>query len=136
MQLSTIRQIIFTSLCAVVLPVCVVAYDSLSNNAYSSDGHSYQMTCNDNGFVLTSVYPTARFIDKGVASEVIEGFETIYLGKSCDAYHEVFGNGTWGIANGGFVASFDNNRVGFPRQGPFCEDDVDPALAFDFNCPL
>ncbi|MDG1861669.1 MAG: hypothetical protein P8J02_00355 [Yoonia sp.] len=58
------------------------------------------------------------------------------MGKSCDAFTPTFGKGTWGLANGGFVVIFDDYRIGFPRQGPFCDPDGGATVAFDLNCPL
>lgn len=117
-------------------PAFALAEGAGDNRAFSSDGHSYKMICNENGFVLTSEYPTARIIENGVLSEVIEGIETVYLGKTCDAFTQAFGEGTWGLANGGFAVNFDDFRIGFPRQGPFCEPGEGEAVMFDFNCPL
>lgn len=128
---------IYNHLGAVILllPSFALADGRPDNRAFSSDGHSYQMTCNENGFVLTSDYPVARFIENGVLSEVEEGIEILFLGKSCDAFTAVYGDGTWGLANGGFAVSFDDYRIGFPRQAPFCEVDV-TDITFDFECPL
>jgi hypothetical protein len=83
----------------------------------SGAGDDYQVTANASGYVLTSRYPKARFVDRGAASYVVRGVETFYFGTSCDAAHEVFGNGKWGWANGGFGAEFDSGfRLMFPRQ--------------------
>lgn len=126
----------FSNVLCVVLPSFAAADTHADNRAFSTDGHSYQMACNTNGFVLTSDYPVARFIENGVLSEIEEGIETLYLGKSCDAFTQVYGNGTWGLANGGFAVSFDDYRIGFPRQAPFCEPDAAPDVTFAFDCPL
>ena len=83
----------------------------------SGAGDDYAITANANGYVLTSRYPKARFVEQGAASYVVRGVETFYFGKNCDAAHEVFGNGKWGWANGGFGAEFDGGfRLMFPRQ--------------------
>ncbi len=102
----------------------------------SGDGHAYNVTCNENGFVLTSLYPVFRFIENGASSSIEDGIETIYLGKSCDAFTETFGTGVWGRANGGFIATFDRFSIGFPRQAPYCPND--DAAGFDLakDCPL
>lgn len=136
MQFSTIRHLICASLCAAVLPASASAEGSEWFGSVSSDGHSYQVTCNESGFILTSTYPVSRFIENGVLSTVREGIETIYLGKSCDAFTEAYGAGTWGFANGGYAVSFEDYRVGFPRQAPYCEGDDAAPRTFDFNCPL
>jgi hypothetical protein len=54
----------------------------------------------------------------------------LYLGRTCDAYHKLFGYGEWCWANGGFVATFDEHRFGFARQELYCE----PERDYDLNC--
>jgi hypothetical protein len=83
---------------------------------FSADGHQYRYSNNENGAVLQSVNPISRFKGQGAATEIVTGTETIYLGKSCDAYSEFFGSGTWGWANGGFIIDFQKGAVRFPRQ--------------------
>jgi len=96
---------------------------ALPASAYVADNHSWDLACNASGYELTSKYPVARFIEKGVDSTVVEGIETLYLGKSCDAEHKVFGKGKWCWANGGFTAEFaDGQSIGFPRQELSCPD--------------
>ena len=119
-----------------VLPIGAVAQDDQTFSVISSEGHSYTVTCTDNGFVLTSDYPTARIIENGVKSFVIKGVETIFLGKSCDASSESFGAGSWGAANGGFAIAFDRKRIAFPRQAPHCVVDGAMADVFAYDCPL
>lgn len=118
------RGVAYTALsvCAtlLVLPSFSHAQDDVGYQAVSGDGHGYSVTCNENGFVLTSLYPTFRFIENGVASRVEDGIETIYLGKSCDAYTDTFGEGTWGWANAGYIAEFERFSIGFPRQELYC----------------
>ena len=87
----------------------------------SNGGDEYEISHNANGAVLTSVYPKAWFIEGGANSRVVRGRTVFYFGKSCDVFHEVFGQGTWGWANGGFGAEFESFRLMFPRQ----EIDVD-----------
>lgn len=82
----------------------------------SGAGDDYTIASNANGYVLTSRYPKARFVEAGTDSRVVRGVETFYFGKDCDAFHDLFGNGTWGWANGGFGAEFDSFRLMFPRQ--------------------
>lgn len=84
-----------------------------------SGGIEYSMSANDNGWVLRSLSPVVRTTGFGAGTEYVRGIETIYLGKSCDAFHKVFGSGTWGWANGGFVVQFGNNRFPFGRQEVF-----------------
>lgn len=85
-----------------------------------SDGHIFDLTCNASGYVLQSRYPLVRIVGAGIEREVVEGRETVYLGKSCDAVHALYGNGTWCWANGGFVVEFEAFRYGFPRQELYC----------------
>lgn len=94
----------------------------------SSDGHAYTMTCNAHGIVLTSRAPVGRFIGQGAGTETVSRIEKIYLGKDCDAYLDVAGEGSWGWANGGFGAEFDRYRVMFPRQGVDCPDGESDAF--------
>lgn len=83
----------------------------------SGAGDDYEINANTSGYVLSSRYPKARFIEQGASSYVKRGVETFYFGKTCDAAHEVFGAGSWGWANGGFGAEFnDGFRLMFPRQ--------------------
>ncbi len=87
-----------------------------SANYVSSFGDEYSLATNENGVVLRSIYPKAWFIENGANSHVEKGYDVIYLGKTCDAYHKVFGKGSWDWANGGFRVVFDKILFGFPRQ--------------------
>lgn len=82
----------------------------------SSEGHQYQYSQNADGAVLKSLYPVARFQGTGAMTEVITGIETLYLGRDCDAFTKIHGQGSWAWANGGFTIEFDGHRIGFPRQ--------------------
>jgi len=99
----------------------------------SSEGHSYIASCNDNGFTLTSEYPTSRFVEAGSASRVIKGTEVFYLGASCDVSNNYFGSGTWCWANGGFFIDFDKGaNIGFSRQELYCPRNDN--LGMDCRC--
>ena len=100
----------------------------------SSDGHSYNSSCNSNGHKLSSEYPVSRFIEGGGgASRIERGIEVFYLGKSCDVSNKVFGSGTWCWANGGFRIEFDDGAlVGFPRQELYCS--INDELGMDCRC--
>jgi hypothetical protein len=93
-----------------------------TDTIYVGDNHSWALTCNASGYRLQSRHPVARFIEKGADSQVIEGLETLYLGRDCDARHNVLNEGKWCWANGGFVAEFGNTSIGFPRQELSCAD--------------
>ncbi|WP_157776498.1 hypothetical protein [Nitratireductor aquibiodomus] len=82
----------------------------------SADGHQYTYASNENGAMLESINPVSRFKGQGAGTRVITGTEKLYLGKSCDAYSEVLGSGSWGWANGGFIVDFPKASVKFPRQ--------------------
>lgn len=82
----------------------------------SAEGHQYRYSKNQDGAVLDSLYPVARFTGSGAATQVITGIETLYLGRNCDAYSQVLGNGSWAWANWGFVVKFDRREIAFPRQ--------------------
>ncbi len=64
----------------------------------TSDGQTYQMTDNEHGYVLSAPG------------------ETIYLGKSCDAFSTTAGAGFWEWANGGFCVNLAEKSICFPRK--------------------
>ena len=82
----------------------------------SSDGHQYVHEINEHGAVLTSKFPVTRSIGKGALASSFTQIEVLYLGKSCDAFSEVLGDGTWSWANGGVFVSFSARRIEFWRQ--------------------
>lgn len=82
----------------------------------SAEGHQYGYVRNDSGAVLTSLYPVARIIGTGAAAQQVTGMETLYLGRDCDAFSQVLGDGRWAWANGGFVVELAGASIGFPRQ--------------------
>lgn len=86
----------------------------------STDGHGYKLSCNANGYVLTSKYPTERLIDNGSKLIVKRGIEKIFLGKSCDAYTTAFGDGTWAWEPGGFGVDFADYVILFPQATLTC----------------
>jgi hypothetical protein len=97
--------------------------------AYVSGGHEYDIACNEAGFILSSKDPVTRTKGSGAMTQNISGIEKIYLGKSCVAFHEVYGTGTWCWANGGFVADFADFSFGFARQELYCPTENDaPGL--------
>lgn len=82
----------------------------------SDEGHQYRYTLNQDGAVLESLFPVARFTGSGAMTEVITGTETLYLGRNCDAFSKVLGQGSWAWANSGFAVEFQTRRIAFPRQ--------------------
>ena len=113
---------------AAVAAIALTASAQAAN--YVSDGHEYKLSCNANGYVLTSVNPIVRTTGSGAGTEQVKGTEIINLGKSCDASHKLFGTGKWCWANGGFRAEFEGHLFGFPRQELYCE----PEPTFAGNC--
>lgn len=87
----------------------------------TSGGHIYEQTCNSAGFVLTSKFPVSRTVGNvGALQRQVVGIEKLYLGKSCDAFHKLYGYGEWCWANGGIRADFSEGGFGFPRQELYC----------------
>lgn len=106
------------------------AASSAAAQSYVADGMEYEISCNADGYVLTSKGPVTRMAETPVDAEPVTGIEKIYFGKSCDAYHTVFGKGKWCWANGGFLAEFPNHTFGFGRQELNCQG----AEAYQGNC--
>ena len=100
--------------------------------AYTADNHEWTLQCNSDGYRLTSRTPITRVVGVGANRQQMQGVERLYLGRSCDAQHTVFGRGSWCWANGGFVAEFGNDRVGFGRQELICRGGENAA--FEQNC--
>ena len=123
MVLKSMRNM---SACAVLL----IATTAWTARSYVADGMEYEISCNADGYVLTSKYPVTRMSGTGVDTQAVSGIEKIYFGKSCDAYHKLFGQGKWCWANGGFIAEFPNHRFGFGRQELICGD----SEAYQGNC--
>lgn len=97
----------------------------------SSGGHEYALSCNADGYVLTSLAPVSRFRGRVADTQVTKRTEVLYLGQSCDSFLDEAGTGSWGWANGGFGAEFDTGlRVMFPRQELVCA----PERPYVGNC--
>lgn len=113
------------------LSLCLAVFGTtaLAQAVYtSSEGHSYRATCNTNGYIITSVYPVSRFTSGDASGQIVQQIEVIYLGKSCDAFSKVLGQGQWCWANGGFVADLEGGSVGFPRQELYCQLQTDLGI--------
>lgn len=123
MIFSSIRRML-------VIAAYAAATSTLAAQGYVADGMEYDIACNADGYVLTSKYPVTRMIGTPVDAEAITGIETIYFGRSCDAFHKVFGQGKWCWANGGFTAEFAGHTFGFGRQELTCQS----AQAYAGNC--
>jgi hypothetical protein len=96
-----------------------------SAEAYVADNHEWNLACSEDGYRLTSKYPVSRFFEAGADSEITSERETLFLGRSCDAIHKLFGKSTWCWANGGFRAEFEKHTIGFPRQELSCPNSND-----------
>ena len=103
---------------------------STAAQSYVADGTEYVVSCNADGYVLTSKDSVSRMVETPVDAEPVTGIEKIYFGKSCDAYHKLFGQGKWCWANGGFIAEFPARTFGFGRQELSCQG----AEAYQGNC--
>jgi hypothetical protein len=108
------------------LALWILAASTIAAEAYVSDGHEYTLQCNDDGYVLASRYPVTRTVGRGQEMRTASGMERLYLGRSCDAFHKLHGEGQWCRGNGGFVATFPEHRFGFPRQELVCEPERAP----------
>jgi len=113
-----------------LIAALAAAGSSAAAQGYVADGMEYETSCNADGYVLTSKDPVTRLVETPVDAEPVTGVERIYFGKSCDAYHKVFGQGKWCWANGGFIAEFPNHTFGFGRQELNCQG----AEAYQGNC--
>ena len=117
-------------ICTVLLIAPSIATAQQTMEFWSSDGDAYLGILQDGGAVLVSKYPKAWF--HGESSEdhtVIEQSARIYFGKSCEAKHSEYGQGTWSWWNDNFTASFQGRRISFGNQELFdhslfasCED--------------
>ena len=107
--------------------ICLV-FGASESIAYVSNGHEYEGSCNADGYVLKSKYPVTRTIGQGSSTSYVSSIEKLYFGRTCDAYHEIYGSGQWCWANGGFIAEFANARFPFARQELFCPSDEDLGL--------
>ena len=92
---------------------------------YEAGGHLYDLKCTNDGYQLTSKYPVSRTTGTGATTQRTTGKEVLYLGRSCDSFHQLYGTGTWCWANGGFAAEFADMRFGFGRQELWCEPEQD-----------
>lgn len=95
----------------------------------SGFGDEYTLVANPDGMILSSVFPKAWFIDAGADSHVERGTDVLFLGRSCDAFHRLWGKGRWGQGNAGFSVMFADGRAyGFPRQELPAAEGVDCRL--------
>ena len=93
----------------------------------SRKGHQYSLSTAEEGLVLTSLYPAAWIVGKGTNSNIETGIDKIYLGRGCDAAHDLWRDGRWRADGDGIVIEFPKRRrTEFPFQllptdfGPTC----------------
>jgi hypothetical protein len=70
----------------------------------TSGATDYAVDCNADGFVLAAT----------------DGSETLYLGRSCDAFGTGLGEGRWCWGNGGVSVELRGGQRGFARQELTC----------------
>ncbi|MFQ6553184.1 hypothetical protein AAD018_012680 [Aestuariibius insulae] len=85
----------------------------------STEGREYGLNCNRNGYVLT---PNQPVIPSG----------TLYLGRSCDAFSDVLGEGEWVRGRAGFRIDFEDRAISFPQQALSCPQ----PRSYDTSCQL
>ncbi|TFF19883.1 hypothetical protein E3C22_19670 [Jiella endophytica] len=110
--------------------VVLLALNTPASAYVSSAGDEYDLTCNADGYSLRSKDPISRVVQRGGSARTIAERETLSLGRSCDAHLKAYGKGEWCWANGGFVATFGDEKVGFPRQELSCLVPMD----YESNC--
>lgn len=122
----------FRKLSRILQSIAAVAAiaSSVPASAYVADDIEYDIACNADGYVLTSKQQVTRLVTTPVDAEPVVGIEKVYFGKSCDAFHKLYGKGKWCWANGGFLAEFPNHTFGFGRQELNCPG----AEAYQGNC--
>lgn len=100
------------------LSIVSLAIILLSSKAFaylSSDGDEFTITYNSHGAILTSVNKK-HFAENDASGVVHAKYLKLYLGKSCDAFSNVYGKGAWEWANGGFTVHYSGKDFSFPRQ--------------------
>ena len=118
--MTVLHRVIFAIALGTGLPTAAQDSGDAEQTRFDDAGHIYGLACNDNGFVLNSLYPIARIVGEGADRELRQETETIYLGASCDAVHQVFGEGSWCWANGGVAIDLGERQIGLPRQELHC----------------
>ena len=101
----------------------VCSFSSGYVGCYSKGCTEFIDSKNSHGVILKSTGEQLKFVGYGAGTEVvkIKGAKklkkiVLYLGKSCDAYSKLYGNGEWSWANGGFIVKFKSEEFGFGRQ--------------------
>ncbi len=109
----------------VVLATAAVAQEDVYA---TSDGTEYVASTAKDGALIMSREVLTLPVTDDAGTRDQDMIDVVFLGNDCVAKSEVFGLGTWGWANGGFVIELPGHSIGFPRQAPF--------WANGFDCPL
>ena len=95
------------------------AYVGAIDNEYLG----FQVKTNKHGLVFKSTGMLFSLTGYGASTEYkVDSFSkskqglVLYLGKECDAYSKLYGDGYWAWANGGFVIEFKTKSIRFGRQ--------------------
>ncbi len=99
-----------------VLVISANAAVAQNKQYLSTNGAVFSFEQNQHGAVLTSIEQTGNASASSVSGPRIHVGDVIYLGKSCDAFSEKFGEGSWMAISAGFVVDFAIGRIAFPGQ--------------------
>ena len=95
----------------------------------SATGDVFKVEQNRHGAVLTALPAEDDPIVVPVEDDrQTEPGDIFYLGRSCDAFSERFGDGNWRWTDGGFFVFFKETRFAFPGQ--------EIVVGADRNCEL
>ncbi len=82
----------------------------------SADGDLFAFEENRHGAVLTALPSTSSAIIGTPEQRLTRSGDIVYLGRSCDAFSDRFGDGRWRWTDGGFIVFFGATRLSFPGQ--------------------
>ncbi len=82
----------------------------------STDGDLFAFEENRHGAVLTALPSDGAAIIGTPGQRLTRSGDIVYLGRSCDAFSERFGGGSWRWTDGGFIVFFGATRLSFPGQ--------------------
>ncbi|MEJ6403765.1 hypothetical protein [Yoonia sp. 2307UL14-13] len=95
----------------------------------SAAGDVFKAEQNRHGAVLTAVASDEDPIIVPLDAErLTQPGDIFYLGRSCDAFSERFGDGNWRWTDSGFFVFFEDTRFAFPGQ--------EIIVGADRNCAL
>lgn len=95
----------------------------------SATGDIFRAEQNRHGAVLTAIpLGDNPIVDPAARDPLTEPGDIVYLGRSCDAFSERFGDGNWRWTDGGFFVFFEETRFAFPGQKIIVGTDRNCAL--------